>query len=286
MQSGSPGRFGIWTLSPPINSISRFTVCGAPAPRFQVSPVNGVSAAARKAEATSDALDEVATLGSVADHGEGLACQLLTEEHTEHGAVGARGADARAIGVEDADRIDGEAIDAVPVQRGLLTLKFRQRIGILRHDRMVFSRRRGGKPVAGRRGRIDSLSTAAARAASRTCTVPWTLTDIYSLGRSIEGTMSPMPAKWKTKRAPLKGAESGANARISSRSRVRSRLPPWCARFRFASAGQIVDHADFEAALQQQIDHVTADEARAPGDDRDRRSFIAALSAFKVRTLK
>src|SRR5262245_1666652 len=51
--SGSPGRLGIYTTGPPINSTSRLTDCGAPAPRFQISPLLSVSAAKRNAWATS-----------------------------------------------------------------------------------------------------------------------------------------------------------------------------------------------------------------------------------------
>jgi hypothetical protein len=43
-----------------------------------------------------------------------------------------------------------------------------------------------------------------------------TLADMYSVGRSIDGTMSPMPAKWKTYSAPAKIGEPGAIARRSS----------------------------------------------------------------------
>ena len=34
VQSGSPGRFGMWIFSPPSSSTSRFTDCGLPAPRL------------------------------------------------------------------------------------------------------------------------------------------------------------------------------------------------------------------------------------------------------------
>jgi hypothetical protein len=33
---------------------------------------------------------------------------------------------------------------------------------------------------------------------------------MYSAGRSMDGTMSPMPAKWITRCTPLKNASSGA----------------------------------------------------------------------------
>src|SRR5208282_4212222 len=48
-------------------------------------------------------IEKVAALAAVADHGEGLAGELLAQEHAEDGAVGAGGARARAVGVEDAD---------------------------------------------------------------------------------------------------------------------------------------------------------------------------------------
>ena len=38
VQSGSPGRLGTWTTSPPMSSTSRFTVWGLPDPRLKISP--------------------------------------------------------------------------------------------------------------------------------------------------------------------------------------------------------------------------------------------------------
>jgi hypothetical protein len=57
----------------------------------------------------------------------------------------------------------------------------------------------------------------------------------------------------------------------------------------FPPAHQAVDHAHGEAALQQQIDHMAADEAGAPGDDGDGADngvgAHAACSFFMVRML-
>ena len=47
-----------------------------------------------------------------------------------------------------------------------------------------------------------------------------------------------------------------------------------------AAADEIVDDADAIAALEQQIDHVAADEAGAAGDDGDRLRAHAACSFF------
>ena len=53
-----------------------------------------------------------------------------------------------------------------------------------------------------------------------------------------------------------------------------------------AAAAQIVDDPNAKAALEQEIDHVAADEAGAPGNDRNWLLAHAALMAFIVRTLK
>ena len=53
-----------------------------------------------------------------------------------------------------------------------------------------------------------------------------------------------------------------------------------------AAADQVVDDAHAVAALDQEVDHVAADEAGAAGDDRDfaRRAHLAPIF-FMVRTL-
>ena len=53
-----------------------------------------------------------------------------------------------------------------------------------------------------------------------------------------------------------------------------------------APADQVVDDAHRHAALEQQVDHVAADEAGATGDDGNWLVAHAACSAFSLRTLK
>ena len=53
-----------------------------------------------------------------------------------------------------------------------------------------------------------------------------------------------------------------------------------------AAADQVVDDAHGHAALEQQVDHVAADEAGATGDDGNCLVAHAACSAFNLRTLK
>ena len=53
-----------------------------------------------------------------------------------------------------------------------------------------------------------------------------------------------------------------------------------------APSHQIVDDAHHHAALEQQVDHVAADEAGATGDDCNGLVAHAACSAFSLRTLK
>ena len=93
----------------------------------------------RNAAADIGDVDEVAPLGAVADDRERLAGELLGEKDAEHRAIGAGGARARAVGVEDADGVDRQPVDLAPVERRLLALVLAQRIGILRRERMIFA---------------------------------------------------------------------------------------------------------------------------------------------------
>ena len=207
------------TTGPPSSSTSRLTDCGLPAPRFQISPVLPVSR--RQQERLGDVghVEEVARLRAVADHRERLAGELLLEEHAEHRAVGARGARARAVGVEDADRVDRQLVDLVPVERRLLALVLAQRIGILRRDRMVLARRRRGEAVAGRRGRVDELLDAGVRARTPAC--------------------ARCPARWPT--CTRAAARSTARCRRCRRSGTRSRRPRTarCAGLEVADVGRL-----------------------------------------------
>ena len=54
----------------------------------------------------------------------------------------------------------------------------------------------------------------------------------------------------------------------------------------FPAAIQVVDGPHREAALDQHVDHVAADEPRPARDDRDRPAGHAALRDFRRRTLK
>src|SRR3546814_9689869 len=73
----------------------------------------------------------------LADNGERLAGQLLLEENAEHRAIGAGGARPGAIGVENADRIDRQPIDGLPVETGLLALVLGEGIGVFGLDRKI-----------------------------------------------------------------------------------------------------------------------------------------------------
>ena len=105
-------------------------------------------------------VEKVARLRTITDDREWLAGELLLQEYAEHRPVGAGRARARAVGVEDPDRIDRKLVDSVPVERRLLALIFAERIGILRDDRMILAGRRRRQPVAGGGRRIDELGDA------------------------------------------------------------------------------------------------------------------------------
>ena len=65
-------------------------------------------------------------------------------------------------------------------------------------------------------------------------------------------------------------------SRVSTHE-VRDR-PCACARFSQPAADEVVDDVDAKALVEQQIDHVAADEAGAAGDDRDLAQLIRARS--------
>src|SRR5690349_10374542 len=67
-------------------------------------------------------IDKIAPLRAVADNSERLAGELLAKKHAKHRAIGAGGAHPRAIGIEDADRVDRHPVDLVPVKSRLLAL--------------------------------------------------------------------------------------------------------------------------------------------------------------------
>ena len=108
---------------------------------------------------------------------------------------------------------------------------------------------------------------------------------MYSVGCSIDGTMSPMPAKWKTRSAPVNSGVAGLERADVALLEREPRLAGVVGKVRLAAADQIVDHPDAVAAREQQIDHVAADEAGAAGDDGDRAVAHAAWSFFMRRTL-
>jgi len=102
-------------------------------------------------------IKKIAPLGSIADNRKGLAGELLPKKDAEYGAIRPCGADPGAVSVEDANGVDRQAVDLVPVEGRLLAHQLRERIRILRVELMVLAGRRIGEPVAGRGGRVDEL---------------------------------------------------------------------------------------------------------------------------------
>jgi hypothetical protein len=72
---------------------------------------------------------------------------------------------------------------------------------------------------------------------------------------------------------------------MSRFSSERLRLALWW-EVLLAAADQVVDDAYHHAALEQQVDHVAADEAGATGNDGNWLVAHAACNAFSLRTLK
>src|SRR5262249_12126572 len=65
---------------------------------------------------------EIVSLSPITDNRKRLSRELLLEKDSEHRAVRAGGAHAYSIGVEDADRVDRQTVNLVPVERGLLAV--------------------------------------------------------------------------------------------------------------------------------------------------------------------
>ena len=99
--------------------------------------------------------------------------------------------------------------------------------------------------------------------------------------------MSPMPAKWKTWRAPAKSGASGSSLRMSRDLDREGRFVAVVLEVVEAAAGEVVDDPDVVALREEEVDHVAADEPGAAGDDCDRAgSPRCRLSALTVLTLK
>ena len=158
VQSGSPGRLGTCTTSPPISSIE--AVDGLGIAGAQVEDLVGLRGLGGHEIGPGHVGDEheVPPLGAVADHRERLAVELLGQEDAEHRAVGAGRAHAGPIDVEHADRDHRQPVHLGPVQRRALAQVLAERVRILRADgRLLRGRELGGHPVAGGGRGVDEL---------------------------------------------------------------------------------------------------------------------------------
>ena len=104
VQSGSPGRFGMFCVGPAEQfdeAIDAVGIAGADIDDFarEIGASGGH-------ESVGDIghEGEIARLRSIPDDGEGLARKLLREKHAEHRAVSAGRAMARAVDVEQPQR--------------------------------------------------------------------------------------------------------------------------------------------------------------------------------------
>jgi hypothetical protein len=216
----------------------------------------------------------------------GFTRKFLPKEHAEDRAIDPGRAYARPIGIEDANRVDRQPVHPVPMKRCLFALIFGERVRILRVDRMVFARRNGGEPVAGRRGRINEFLDA-------------------RLARAFENPHRALDVGVHVLRRLLDRGHDVADAgemedafRIGKDRGVRLELPdilPVAGEIGISlemieiaamTADQIIDDADRKARADQCIDHVAADETGSAGNDRNGLAAAhAALSLFSRRTL-
>ena len=183
--------------------------------------------------------------------------------------------------------LTGKPVDAMPMERRLLPLIFRQRVRILRRDGMVLACRRCGEAVARRRRRVDELGdTRMARGFEH---VNGALdVGVHVFGRPLDrGHDVADPGEVQhIIDAAEQALASGSRWRMSTSSNDKSGLAAWCSEIGHAAAAQIVDHADAITAPEQSVDHMAADEAGAAGDDGDRTGAVHfAPSFFMVRTL-
>ena len=113
VQSGSPGRFGIWTDAPPEQfnqAIDRLRVASA---NIVALSFNGCLSRGQKGPCYVGNIEEVAALCAVADHGERHSSQFLAKEYAKYRAIGACRSRPRTVCVENADRIHRQPVDAI-----------------------------------------------------------------------------------------------------------------------------------------------------------------------------
>ncbi len=211
---------------------------------------------------------EVAGLGSVADHGERLAGDLLAQEHAEHRPIGARGPRPRTIGIEDPHRVHRQTVDLMPMERRLLALVLGERIRILRTDRVVLAGRRIRQPVAGRRRGIDQLAQAGV---ARRLEHPGGALDVHFhvLQRPLDRRHDVADAGEvehvaRAREGVVVGRQGPDVTEVADQVRAVAVM----GQVEFAAAAQVVDRPHAVAALEQQVDHVAADESGAAGHDR------------------
>ena len=149
--------------------------------------------------------------------------------------------------------LTGKPVDPMPMERRLLALILRQRVGILRRDRVILACRRCGEAIAGRRRRIDELGdTRVARGFEH---VHGALdVGVHVFDRPLDrrhdvadaGEMEHIidAAKQRSPRARGRGCRPFSNDKVRIVGMVRE--------IGLAAADQIVDHADAVAASEQQ----------------------------------
>ncbi len=157
-----------------------------------------------------------------------------------------------------------------------------KRIGILRPDRMIFAGRHCGQAVTGGRCRIDNSARRPRARIPARAQFPCTFVDMYSIGRSIEGTMSPMPAKWKTNAAVWNKFRQ-VRGREYRDIRTPIAVVAVLSKISFAAADEVVDHANPIIPGEKEIHHVAADEPRPACHDGDR---LAARRSLRIRRLE
>ena len=216
---------------------------------------------------------EIARLRTVADDRQRLVVQLLREEDTEHGAVGARRARARAVHVEQPQRHNRHFVDVGPVQRVVLADVLRECVRILRLNRRGFGRRQDvGDAVAGAGGGIEeSLHAGAARRfedGDRAFDVGTVINERLLDGRHDVGQRGdvehPLHAVEERRNAPRVADVDFLNREVRVRREMREVLQ--------AAAAEIVEHGDATAVGEEPLDQMAADEAGAAGNENRARA--------------
>ena len=231
-------------------------------------------------------IKKVAFLRAVAHYRERLPFQFLFEEYTEHRAIDSGSPYPRPVSIEDANRIDRQAIYFVPMKTRLFSHVFTQRVGIARLDRMILACRRGSKAVARRRCGINQflhvhVTSALQHMGCSLNVCGHIFKRVFNGGNNIAD-----PCKMENVARLCKQLVARMQVANVSAFERKIRIACKMSDIAFAAAHQIVYRSHSVAMVQEIVNHVTADKSRAAGDNGNGFFRHAALSTFMRLTLK